>query len=61
MPPLLNSDTMAAKPARWNIGMECRKIVPATQRPITCDARELKHTPLWLSITPLGKPVVPPV
>ncbi|MNT27355.1 hypothetical protein D3C72_1629820 [compost metagenome] len=61
LPPLVNKALTAAKFARWNIGMTCRKTAFAPQRPDISDASAERQMLLWLSITPFGKPVVPPV
>ncbi|MCY1179992.1 hypothetical protein D9M73_204180 [compost metagenome] len=61
VPPLMNSAVIAAKSARWNIGIECRNTVSSAKRPAVREAVAEKNRLLWLSITPFGKPVVPPV
>ncbi|MNY16656.1 hypothetical protein D3C86_1499330 [compost metagenome] len=52
---------MAAKHARWNIGMTCSITIVSSKVPVIgwLQAEETRF--VWLSITPLGKPVVPPV
>ncbi|MNQ66574.1 hypothetical protein D3C85_810670 [compost metagenome] len=61
VPPVMNSPVIAAKSARWNIGIACRNTVPKPRRPWDKELSAEKATLLWLSITPLGWPVVPPV
>ncbi|MNZ94431.1 hypothetical protein D3C78_1135370 [compost metagenome] len=61
VPPVMNSAVMAEKSARWNIGITCRYWVCARQLPPFTTPREEKATLVWLSITPFGNPVVPPV
>ncbi|MNP82132.1 hypothetical protein D3C76_1806760 [compost metagenome] len=56
-----NNAVMAAKSARWNIGITCRNEALALYEPPWIAASAEKATLVWLSITPLGKPVVPPV
>ncbi|MOA36286.1 hypothetical protein D3C78_1578000 [compost metagenome] len=60
-PPDTSRLYMAEKSARWNIGMACRNAVPHLKKPLLWDASEAKARLFWLIITPLGKPVVPPV
>ncbi|MCY1464030.1 hypothetical protein D9M71_820050 [compost metagenome] len=52
---------MAEKSARWNIGMACMNTAPWPKKPLAWHASPAKARLLWLIITPLGKPVVPPV
>ncbi|MNE36594.1 hypothetical protein D3C80_1304090 [compost metagenome] len=61
VPPLINSEVIAEKSARWNIGIACRKRSSGRQEPEITTLIDDTHTLLWLSMTPLGNPVVPPV
>ncbi|MCY1547355.1 hypothetical protein D9M68_834070 [compost metagenome] len=61
VPPVMNNATIAAKSARWNIGIACRNTASGPKRPDASEPVAEKNRLLWLSITPLGKPVVPPV
>ncbi|MNO80703.1 hypothetical protein D3C76_719170 [compost metagenome] len=61
VPPLMNSAVRQAKAARWNIGIECMKRELGPARPFISEFIAEKATLVWLSITPFGNPVVPPV
>ncbi|MNQ91571.1 hypothetical protein D3C85_1069590 [compost metagenome] len=54
VPPLINNAVIAAKSARWNIGIACRKTASAVKRPWAREFNAEKATLLWLSMTPLG-------
>ncbi|MCY1443820.1 hypothetical protein D9M71_602530 [compost metagenome] len=60
-PPETIRPYIAEKSARWNIGMACMNTAPAPKKPLASEVTEANARLFWLIITPLGKPVVPPV
>ena len=59
MPPVSVVFKIPGKSARWNMGEACKKISsgPISKATIVCN--ELVHKLVWLSMTPLGSPVLP--
>ena len=54
--------TQVARSARWNIGAACNTTPPAEMNPpVACAPNAAVSSPRWLNITPLARPVVPPV
>ncbi len=51
----------AATSARWNIGAACSRRPVPIRRCVVSAARPLTIRLSWLSMTPFGAPVVPPV
>ncbi|MNN19800.1 hypothetical protein D3C81_1330550 [compost metagenome] len=61
VPPLTIRQYKAEKSARWNIGMACMNTELGPKKPRVIAASPANARLSWLIITPLGKPVVPPV
>ncbi len=49
------------RPARWNSGATCSSRALSSTLAASSEICELMASAEWLSITPLGRPVVPPV
>ncbi len=59
--PAMNCTSARPMPPMWNSGATCSAMLPSGMGVCAKRWMPMAHSVQWLCITPLGKPVVPPV